>query len=199
MTLRGEETMAPQSKDAPGELALVREFVNTLDIDEGVDSVERPEELATWLREQGLLPEGGTARAADVSRALRFREALRELLLANNDGHQMPVEAGRALNDVAARARLRLHVDAEGSARLQAEGETVDAALGRLLVIVYRAMENDTWPRLKACRSDTCQWAFYDHSKNRSGHWCSMEVCGARHKAQQYRARRKSAGTPAAD
>ena len=53
-------------------------------------------------------------------------------------------------------------------------------------------MENDTWPRLKACRDDTCQWAFYDHSKNRSGHWCSMEVCGSRHKARQYRERRKS-------
>lgn len=51
---------------------------------------------------------------------------------------------------------------------------------------------NDTWPRLKACREDTCRWAFYDHSKNRSGHWCSMEVCGARHKARQYRARHKA-------
>jgi predicted RNA-binding Zn ribbon-like protein len=186
--------MAPQSKDPPGELALIRAFVNTRDIDEGEDHVARPEELAAWLIEQGLLPAGATARAADVSRALRFREALRELLLANNDGHQMPIEAGRALNDVAARARLSLRVDADGAAHLQADGETVDAALGKLLVIVYRAMENDTWPRLKACRSDTCQWAFYDNSKNRSGHWCSMEVCGARHKAQQYRARHKSAG-----
>jgi predicted RNA-binding Zn ribbon-like protein len=53
-------------------------------------------------------------------------------------------------------------------------------------------MENDTWARLKACRSDTCRWAFYDHSKNRSGHWCSMEVCGARHKAREYRARHRS-------
>ena len=142
--------------------------------------------------EQGLLPEGATARPADVRRAARFREALRELLLANNDGHQMPVEAGRALNEVAARARLRLRVDEGGSARLEAAGDTVDAALGRLLVIVYRAMENDTWPRLKTCREDTCRWAFYDHSKNRSGHWCSMEVCGARHKARQYRARHKA-------
>ena len=80
---------------------------------------------------------------------------------------------------MAARARLRLRVGADASARLEAEGRGVDAALGRLLVIVYRAMENDSWRRLKACRSDTCQWAFYDHSKNRSGHWCSMEVCGA--------------------
>ena len=183
--------MAQQSKEAPGDLALVRAFVNTRDIDHGLDDVATPADLSAWFVEQGLLPEGATARPADVLRAARFREALRELLLANNDGHQMPIEAGRALNDVAARARLRLRVDEGGGARLEAEGTTVDAALGRLLVIVYRAMENDTWLRLKACRDDTCQWAFYDRSKNRSGHWCSMEVCGARHKAQQYRARHK--------
>jgi predicted RNA-binding Zn ribbon-like protein len=184
--------MAQQSKEPPGDLALVRAFVNTRDIDEDEDHIARPEELAGWLVEQHLLSEGATARPADVRRAVRFREALRELLLANNDGHQMPIEAGRALNEVAARARLRLRVDEAGTARLEAAGDTVDAALGRLLVIVYRAMENDTWPRLKACREDTCQWAFYDHSKNRSGHWCSMEVCGSRHKARQYRQRRKS-------
>ena len=121
-----------------------------------------------------------------------FREALRDLLLGNNDGRSMPIDAGRTLNDVATRARLRLRMDAGGSARLEAEGASADAALGRLLVIVYRAMENDTWPRLKACREDTCQWAFFDHSKNRSGHWCSMEVCGSRNKARQYRERRRS-------
>ena len=72
-----------------------------------------------------------------------------------------------------------------------AEAPGVDGALGRLLVIVYRAMETGTWPRLKACRSDTCQWAFYDHSKNRSGHWCSMAVCGSQHKARTYRERQR--------
>jgi predicted RNA-binding Zn ribbon-like protein len=181
-----------QSKDAPGDLDLIRAFVNTRDLDHDVDDLGTPADVSSWLAEQGLLPEGSPVRPADVRRAVRFREALRELLLGNNDGHQMPVEAGRALNGVATRARLRLRVDDGGAARLEAAGDTVDAALGRLLVIVYRAMENDTWPRLKACREDTCRWAFYDHSKNRSGHWCSMEVCGARHKARQYRARQKT-------
>jgi predicted RNA-binding Zn ribbon-like protein len=114
------------------------------------------------------------------------------VLLSNNDGRPVPKDAARVMDDVAARARLRLRVGADASTRLEAEGRGVDGALGRLLVIVYRAMENETWQRLKACRDDTCQWAFYDRSKNRSGHWCSMEVCGARHKAQQYRERRKN-------
>jgi predicted RNA-binding Zn ribbon-like protein len=184
--------MATQSKEAPGDLAAVRAFVNTLDLDAGVEQLDTPEALVVWLADHGLIDRHAKARLADARRAVLFREALRELLLSNNDGHQLPLDVGRTLNDVAARARLRLRMDAGGLAHLQAEGDTVDAALGRLLVIVYRAMENDTWPRLKACREDTCRWAFYDHSKNRSGHWCSMEVCGSRHKARQYRERRKT-------
>ena len=184
--------MTVQSKEAPGELALVRAFVNTLDIDEGEDEFGDPAALAAWLAARGLLEEGVKASAADLRRTTWLREALRELLLRNNDGRPVPADAAKVLDDVAARAHLRLRVDAGGSARLEAEGRSVDSALGRLLIIVYRSMETDTWSRLKACREDTCQWAFYDHSKNRSGHWCSMEVCGSRHKARQYRARRKS-------
>lgn len=184
--------MAQQPKDPPGDLDRVRAFVNTRDIDHGVEELSTPEELAAWLTGHGLLEPGARVTAADVRRALLFREALRSALLSNNDGRPVPADAARTLDDVAARARLRLRVGEDASASLDAEGRGVDGALGRLLVIVYRSMENDTWRRLKACRSDTCQWAFYDHSKNRSGHWCSMEVCGARHKARQYRARRRS-------
>ena len=60
--------------------------------------------------------------------------------------------------------------------------------------IVQRAIVDGTWARLKACRWDTCQWAFYDTSKNRSGSWCSMAVCGNRAKAAAYRRRRRSEG-----
>ena len=184
--------MAQQIKEAPGDLAQVREFVNTRDIDEGLDQLSTPAELGAWLEKHGLLEAGAEVSAADLRRARLFREALRGALLSNNDGRPVPKDAARVMDDVAARARLRLRMDAGVTARLEAEGRGVDGALGRLLVIVYRSMENDTWRRLKACRDDTCQWAFYDQSKNRSGHWCSMESCGAKNKAQQYRERHRS-------
>ena len=184
--------MAEQSKEAPGDLAVVRAFVNTLDLDDGLDQIATPRELVAWLSGHELLEEEVDARPGDVRRATLFREALRELLLSNNDGRPVPRDAVHTLDDVAARARVRLRVGSTGATRLESEGSTVDAALGRLLVIVYRAMEDETWLRLKACRDDTCRWAFFDHSKNRSGHWCSMEVCGSRHKARQYRERHKT-------
>jgi predicted RNA-binding Zn ribbon-like protein len=55
------------------------------------------------------------------------------------------------------------------------------------------AMIDGTWVRLKACLDPDCGWAFYDRSRNRSGHWCEMAVCGSRHKVRAYRARRHTA------
>ena len=187
--------MTTASKEAPGGLAMVREFVNTLEIDQGTDALADPSALAAWLEQHELLTVPAAAVGpADLERAVAVREALRELLLSNNDGQPAGPAAPAVLNDVAARAGLRLRVGADGLARLEVEGEGADGALGRLLVAVYRAMVSGAWRRLKVCRNDTCRWAFFDQSKNQSRHWCSMEVCGSRHKAHEYRERHKSVG-----
>lgn len=38
-----------------------------------------------------------------------------------------------------------------------------------------------------------CAWLFYDATKNRSRHWCSMEDCGAVTKARRQTGRRRAA------
>ncbi|MDQ3777760.1 MAG: CGNR zinc finger domain-containing protein [Actinomycetota bacterium] len=48
-------------------------------------------------------------------------------------------------------------------------------------------MRDGSWQRLKTCRN--CGWAFWDESKNRSGVWCSMQLCGSRLKVRRYRNR----------
>jgi predicted RNA-binding Zn ribbon-like protein len=81
--------------------------------------------------------------------------------------------------------------DTRDSCGLEPAGDGCNGALGELLAIVFRAMSDGSWARLKACGEDTCQWAFYDRSRNRSGTWCSMEVCGNRAKARAYRSRHR--------
>ncbi len=80
---------------------------------------------------------------------------------------------------------------AGGGSALEPTAGGVDGALGRLVAIVHGAVADGSWAHLKACERDSCRWAFYDHSKNHSGRWCDMEVCGAREKsARAYRRRR---------
>ena len=176
-----------QTQGAPGDLEVVRAFVNTLDVDEGVDALDSPRTLATWLRERGLL-RGGAATRSDLADARRLREAVRALLLANN-GISVPKQAAFTLDRAARRAALAVRFDPVGTARLEPGAGGVAGALGRIVAVVSTAMADGTWSRLKACRADDCRWAFYDRARNRSRRWCSMAVCGNRTKARRYRRR----------
>jgi predicted RNA-binding Zn ribbon-like protein len=177
---------------APGELELVRQFLNTNDVEDGVDKIATPDDLRAWLADYGL-GSGESLGRADVERATALREALRALTLANN-GEPLNGDAVSMLNSIAGRTQLLVRFDPRGHTALEPAGEGADAALAELLAIVFRSMTEGTWSRLKACRADTCQWAFYDRSKNRSGTWCSMEVCGNRAKARAYRRRQRHEG-----
>ena len=133
----------------------------------------------------------GAARAAtprsarrSTTRAVALREALRDVL-AGDDA------AVEHVNAAGERAGLRPVLRPAAAQRSSPTAGGVDGALGRFVAIVHGAVADGTWAHLKACERERCRWAFYDHSKNHSGRWCDMEVCGAREKsARAYRRRR---------
>jgi predicted RNA-binding Zn ribbon-like protein len=182
-----------KNQAAPGRLELIREFVNTVDLEKDEERLATPADLSKWLLERELVPAPVNADAADLGHAIELRETLRTILLAHNGGAPIPAAAADLLDDVACRARLQLRFRG-GEIALEPEADGVDAALGRLLAIVQSAVAHETWDRLKACRDHTCEWAFYDHTKNRSGAWCNMRVCGNRAKARAYRERHGETG-----
>jgi hypothetical protein len=164
---------------APGRLALVQKFANTIDLEHHGEMLYSPEALRLVLADLGLLSRRAPVDLEDLDVALDIRAALRALALANNG---VPT-------DVNLRAELRVQVD-DGGATLEPLRHDVRGALAELVGIVYTARADGTWSRLKACRRDVCHWLFYDNSRNRSGVWCSMAVCGNRTKTRAYRARR---------
>lgn len=177
-------------KRAPEPLALVQAFVNSADLDRGEDALETPEGLADWFAAHGLAPPGTVISAAEHRRAIDIREGLRALLFIHNGG-AADREATERLERAASRAELRASFPAGGQPQLSPSGDGANGALARLLVIVTTAAADGSWSRLKACADSGCRWAFYDHSKNRSGRWCAMAVCGNQQKARSYRARRR--------
>ncbi|MFC4899345.1 CGNR zinc finger domain-containing protein [Streptosporangium amethystogenes subsp. fukuiense] len=56
----------------------------------------------------------------------------------------------------------------------------MDAVVGRVVGATAAALADGTWARLKACANDGCRWAFHDHSRSRTGRWCSMRLRGNR-------------------
>ncbi len=181
---------------APGELELVRAFVNTRNIEAGRDELGDADGARAWLRARALLPWGDALGEDDARRARAMREALRALLQGHNhngDGKGAGArdDALAALNDALAGARLTPALRDDERVQLAPLAGGVDGALGRILAAVCAAMADGTWARLKACRNAGCQWAFYDASRNRSATWCAMAICGSRTKVRAYRRRRR--------
>jgi len=167
------------SAPAPGRLALVQRFANTIDEEHAREALHSPEQLRLLLVELGLLDRSARVGPRELARAHDLRDAIRALALANNG---VPTDASLE-------AQLVVRVD-DAHAVLAPPQRDVDGALAELVGIVYTAMADGSWARLKACRSQLCKWLFYDRSRNRSAVWCSMAVCGNRTKTRAYRARR---------
>jgi predicted RNA-binding Zn ribbon-like protein len=167
------------SAPAPERLALVQRFANTVDREHGREALHSPQALRTLLLDLGLLDRDAPVGVGELAAAHDLRDRIQALALANN-GVQ---------TDVQLEAELVARVDDEGAV-LEPTRHDVRGALAELVGIVYTAMADGTWSRLKACRADSCHWLFYDRSRNRSAVWCSMAVCGNRTKTRAYRARR---------
>src|SRR5262249_17426307 len=168
---------------------LISDFVNTLHKDPrgDVEHLATPAALADWLNTNHLL-EGGRATRGDLARAVELRDALRTLLLANNEVAVDTAAAWKVLDDVARRGRVELRFSA-GAPELVPAAAGVPGALGRVVAAVHGAVADGSWQRLKACRAEGCEWAFVDHARNQSRAWCSMRSCGNRQKARTFRRR----------
>jgi predicted RNA-binding Zn ribbon-like protein len=169
-------------------LDLVRDFVNTLDFETGIDQIATPYELAMWFSEQGLVDDLVEPTGDEVEDARSLREAIRELLLANNGVEIDADAASQTLEEAGRKAHLGVRFE-DGRPVLASEDEGARGALGRIVAAVAELAPTDEWKRLKTCRDEHCRVAFYDKSRNRSRAWCSMEVCGNREKARNFRQR----------
>jgi predicted RNA-binding Zn ribbon-like protein len=175
------------NQPVPGAAAVVRDFVNTTDHETGEDELSTPAALARYLRSAGFAPRGARADEADLALAHRLRKALRLGLEANHDGASTPPPAlGRALAEMS----VRMGWSPEGAV-LQPTDGGIRGGLTRIALAAHQCSVDGTWWRLKICTSDECQWAYYDHSKNRSRNWCEYG-CGNKAKTRAYRARRRS-------
>jgi predicted RNA-binding Zn ribbon-like protein len=180
---------SPQ-KTAPEPLYIVQRFVNSVDYEDGEEELASPDALRSWFAGRGLMRADEPVSEGDLRRALDVREGLRALLLANS-GEPLEAAAVERLDRAASRAGVRVRFSHGAGADLEPDAVGVDGALARIMAVVARATADGSWERLKACPHEDCRWAFYDRSRNRSGRWCRMEVCGNVEKARAYRERRK--------
>jgi predicted RNA-binding Zn ribbon-like protein len=169
-------------QSAPGGLALVEEFLRTR------NEIASASDLDRWRAERGL---PGRVSEETLTRAVRLREALRSLMFANNGGPVDPA-AVRLVNAEIKVGALRPTIQPDGSS-VAVRWAGGGGVLAAVLAEVVGAIADGSWSRMKACAADDCRYAFYDHTRNRSGRWCDVAGCGANARMRAYR-RRLAAG-----
>jgi predicted RNA-binding Zn ribbon-like protein len=170
------------------QINLVRDYVNTRDFEIDTDLLASSDGLATWFSEQGLVDDRVEPTKEELADAVAVREAIRDLLFANNGVASDTDSASNTLEAAGRKAQLGVRFE-KGRPVLAPEGDGARAAIGRVVATVAELAQTEEWKRLKACRDENCRVAFYDKSRNRSRAWCSMEVCGNREKARSFRER----------
>lgn len=174
--------------EVPRPIAVVRDFVNTTDLETRTDELTTQAELGRYLVREGLLQRGGRATAGDLRLARSLRAGLRTALEHNHEGTRAVIPS---LSNAMHCLPLTLDWSPELGLTLLVAAPGVRGALARIGLAAHEAAAAGLWWRLKICSSDQCEWAYYDHSRNRSRNWCEYG-CGNKIKTRAYRERQRS-------
>jgi predicted RNA-binding Zn ribbon-like protein len=189
-------TVAPRF--LAGDLAL--DFLNTRMRSAGelVDLLQSGRDVLAWLEQAGVdvaAVSPGAASPSLLRAARQLREHIRSLVERRKAGRRGdPSVLNRFL--VQARSYPRLvwtTPSAPTTVRIRRPA-TAQAILAPVAEAAAELLTTADFDRIKRCEDDTCVLWFADQTKSHHRRWCSMEVCGNRHKVTAYRKRRRAAG-----
>ncbi|GAA2104445.1 CGNR zinc finger domain-containing protein [Actinomadura alba] len=188
--------------DPSGAAALIRDFANTIDVEERTDALADVAGAAEWLRGQGLL--GDIARAGaprdanepafgedDRLMAVTLRSGLRERLLVTGGGEGDVRQIERA-QTVLDRLVLSAGLADPREPLRPVTGVAARTALARIAAAWAQVCASGEWRRLKRCPDHSCGWVFWDATRSRTRRWCTMRICGNRAKTRAYTERRRA-------
>ncbi|MGW5362919.1 CGNR zinc finger domain-containing protein [Actinopolymorpha pittospori] len=174
---------------APSGLALVQELLNTNaagndlldDVPGALEWVETVLDSYAHTTHRDRLEVTVDATDVEALRALRT-----DIFSVINEG------AGGQGPDVPKSVTLGFSI-ADGNVDLHPRGDGWRAITAAVYFECFIAQQDGTWRRLKTCRNPRCAAAFYDQSRNNSGVWHDVKVCGNAANLRKSRERRRLA------
>jgi CGNR zinc finger/Putative stress-induced transcription regulator len=183
---------------APGGLAFVQEFMSTIAAgkprqEDLLSELSTAQEwldnaLADWATANATAPFAVTLEQDDLDRLRDFRDDLRRIATPVREGAQ---DSGGT--DPVALPVVPVSMQWDDSGRVQPvpRGSGWRKVASLTAVEVFKAQLDGSWNRIKTCRNPRCAVAFFDRSRNNSGVWHSVKVCGNAANLRAYRARRR--------
>jgi predicted RNA-binding Zn ribbon-like protein len=158
-----------------------------------VDTWQSDADVLQWLARSDWLdgkelPVFRQSALLNAARALR--EAVRSLVWQRKEGKKVNVAA---LNAFLAQSRSHLELTAAKNGELHVtrryQRSTPEQLLAPLAETAAELLETGNFDLVRCCESPECTLWFYDRTKSHRRRWCSMAVCGNRHKVSSFRQR----------
>jgi predicted RNA-binding Zn ribbon-like protein len=192
---------------------LCLDFANTTSMRETGrprERLHRYDDLVRWSVRAGVLNDAEAAgltagAAADpaeaervLARAIELRESIFALAEAAVRGDPPPREPLDRLNGVLAEgmARRRLLPGDGGLRWAWADDASLDRLLWPIAQSAGEVLSSSEVDRVRQCGDDSCDWFFFDASRNGTRRWCVMSDCGNRAKARRHYHRSKRSRDP---
>lgn len=171
---------------APGNLEIIRSFLNTWDIPNETrkprEHLNSEEDIKNFISENF----NDIKFFGELEDVLQFRKDIRISLETNNVDNLTKWLTSYPINVSI------LDID-----NIQYNAIKKHNFFSEVLIIIVKNISLNQWKRLKACPD--CKWVFYDNSRNGSKRWCGMYAsepkgrsCGTIAKVQRYRKKNKS-------
>jgi predicted RNA-binding Zn ribbon-like protein len=165
------------------------------------DWLDRYENVTAWAVAAGAIGEH-TQRVLDARPRGQARKELRQLHRTREDlrgvigplahGERPAPQAVETLNELVRKTCRYRRIDPARQQWTWVEPRSLTEILAPVIWNAAYVLTSVDHTRLSHCPS--CDWIFYDITRNRSRKWCDMVDCGSRDKALRYYHRTKSAG-----
>jgi predicted RNA-binding Zn ribbon-like protein len=152
------------------------------------ERLQRPSDLARWLREAGLTSRQLRVSEQELDTARALREAIYRCAKSLMAGADLRREDIAVINQCAmaptGAPQLRPGPRVESKAE-----DPVSAALSLVARDAIDLFAGRWASRIRECESDQCALLFVDLSRPGRRRWCSSETCGSRSRSAAYRER----------
>jgi predicted RNA-binding Zn ribbon-like protein len=188
---------------------LVLDFLNTKPLLEGkrTELLSNTAALERWLVASGIVTSPKTramvrrwrdSPPADsfLEKLRAFRERLRDTVIRQQAGLLVGDAFVSEINLLLREhpSRVALHRTAK---KLESviifEPQEPEDVWAPIAAAAAELLSNIPASRIRKCESESCVIHFYDTSKKGSRRWCSMNICGNRHKVAAYQRRKRAA------
>lgn len=177
---------------------LAMDLLNTEARDDGkaVEFWNSDEDVLQWLARYGIAPAAENSSFAPTEllvQAKALRTLARKLITGFKEGKSQDIsELNQYLHTFDTTPSLAMNAEGKLTLSRISRSASIGSLLGPVAEAVAELLVEGNFDLVKQCEHPDCILWFYDRTKAHKRRWCSMALCGNRHKAAQFRKRSSS-------